>query len=280
MKRYRVLHSDYDYRANLLKFVVTDQWDPTAKAVQEGNVGKIVAGLRAQYGIIDFAQKLKNFCDLGARPDSVLAYHNRFMIQIRDAFTIGAYYSALTGACALGERVLNHLLLALRDDYRSTAEYKNVYRKEQFDDWWSAITILESWTVLRTEVAELYRRLAKMRNTALHFNANTDQNDRSMALEAVTLMSTIVDKQFGGFGPHPWFIPSDTGIAFLKKEAEGQPFIRRVYLPSCALVGPRHTLLSKEDGSWTAQDENAYEDREVTDEEFVTLFKNAQTPLT
>ena len=26
MKRYRVLHSDYDYRANLLRVVVTDQW--------------------------------------------------------------------------------------------------------------------------------------------------------------------------------------------------------------------------------------------------------------
>jgi hypothetical protein len=102
MKRYRVLHSDYDYRANLLKLVVTDQWDPTAKELHEGNVGRIISSLRGQYGVVGFEQKLKNFRDLGARPDSVLAYHNRFMIQIRDAFTLGAYYPSLTGACALG----------------------------------------------------------------------------------------------------------------------------------------------------------------------------------
>ena len=97
-----------------------------------------------------------------------------------------------------------------------------------------------------------------------------------MALDAVTLISEIVEKQFGGFGPHPWFIPSDTGVAFLKKEAEALPFIQRVYLPSCALVGPRHTLVSKDNGGWKAQDEHSYEDREVSDGEFIELFKQGQ----
>jgi hypothetical protein len=78
------------------------------------------------------------------------------------------------------ERILNHLILALRDDYRSTAEYKKL------------------------------------------------------------------------------------------------PFIQRVYLPSCALVGPRHSLVSKENGAWKAQDEHSYEDRDVTDDEFIELFKQGQ----
>jgi len=33
------------------------------------------------------------------------------MTHVRDAFTIGAYYPALTGAAALGERIINHLMI-------------------------------------------------------------------------------------------------------------------------------------------------------------------------
>ena len=62
-------------------------------------------------------------------------------------------YPALTGACALGERILNYLILNLRDDFHSTPEYKQVYRKDSFDQWDAPINALASWGVLLPEVA-------------------------------------------------------------------------------------------------------------------------------
>jgi len=48
----------------------------------------------------------------------VIAYHNSFLRRVRDAFASGNYYPALTAGCALGERILNHLILDLREEFR------------------------------------------------------------------------------------------------------------------------------------------------------------------
>lgn len=57
-----------------------------------------------------------------------------------------ADYPALVGACALGERILNHLILDLRGAYAHTPEYKRVHRKDSFDDWRVPIDTLAAWT--------------------------------------------------------------------------------------------------------------------------------------
>jgi hypothetical protein len=73
-----------------------------------------------------------------------VAFHNVFFNQVRDSFVIGSYYPALTAACALGERILNHLVLGLRDSFRTAEEYKRVYRKDSFDNWMIPIDVLEA----------------------------------------------------------------------------------------------------------------------------------------
>ena len=52
-------------------------------------------------------------------PFSVIAYHNLFLEQTREAFVMGHDYPALTGSCALGEKILDPFVLRLRDDYTS-----------------------------------------------------------------------------------------------------------------------------------------------------------------
>jgi hypothetical protein len=76
---------------------------------------------------------------------TVLAYHNQFFDQARRSFVIGAYYPALVSACALGERILNHLILDLRGFYKNKPEYRQVYRKESFDNWQIPVDTLEAW---------------------------------------------------------------------------------------------------------------------------------------
>jgi hypothetical protein len=134
MKRYRVLSYDFDARATTLKTEIRDDWEDKIKEQWKANKKSIKEGLIAEYGAVGAFDKIDNFVDLDASPISIIAFHNKFLRQIRSAYVIGSYYAALTGACALGERILNHLILRLRDSFKGTDEYKSVYRKDSFDN--------------------------------------------------------------------------------------------------------------------------------------------------
>ena len=147
---------------------------------------------------------------------------------MRESFIVGAYYSSLTGACALGERVLNQLIIHLRDFFKKTPEYKKVYRKDSFDNWDLAIETLESWGVLLDDVTQLFRNLKETRNKAIHFIPETDDNDRKLALFANSQLSDIIQKQFAAIGPKPWFIRGVKGATFICKDFENKPFVEKI----------------------------------------------------
>jgi hypothetical protein len=275
MKRYRVVAMDFDTRATVLAIEVKDDWSPEARAQMLGNQAAIRAELAATYGPREFAGKLENLLAIGAEPFSLIAFHNRFFQQARNAFVIGSYYPALTGVCALGERVLNHLVLTLRDDHSDTADYRRVYRKDSFDNWDLAIDVLSTWGALLPATVEQFRRLRDLRHRTLHFNPATDREARPEALAAVLLFQEIISTQFAAFGSHPWFIPNDIGLSLVRKDAVKMPFVQRVVLPSCALVGPAHDLRAVPGGGWEVLDDGVYADEEITDEEFVLRFVKA-----
>ena len=114
-------------------------------------------------------------------PSSIVAHHNILVRQVRDAFVAGQYYPALTGACALGERILNHLALDLRDEFRATPEFKSMYGKNSFDNWPRVIETLENWQVLQPQAAVALRELGQLRHRSLHFNPETVLNTREHA---------------------------------------------------------------------------------------------------
>ena len=259
MKRYQVLNFDFDTRATLLNL-----------SIEESNKRLIRVGLLCQFGVADGDEKIKDFTEIGPAPVSVLAFHNKFMLQLRCAFTIGSYYPALTAACALGERILNHLILGLREHYKATPEYKNIYRKQSFDNWDMPITALANWGVLLPDVVKEFGRLRDIRNRTIHFHPDTDTNDRELALNAISSLTQIINGQFGAIGPLPWFIPNTHGTAYIKRSYEDVPFIKLVYLPNCQLVGPLNELEHRGD-QWIVKDDHAYPDQEVTDEQFVRM---------
>lgn len=156
MKRFRVFSMDFDSRAMMLTEEIREDWEPTVKELHRQNRRQIQESLIHAYGASNYESKRQNFIDLGTKPFSVMAFHNAFFEQIRLAFVMGAYYPALTGACALGERILNHLILNLRDDFRATPEYKQVYRNDSFDQWDIPINALTSWGVLLPEAADSF----------------------------------------------------------------------------------------------------------------------------
>ena len=272
MKRYRVFSMDFDARVNTLTMEIKENWEPKVKEPWEQNQKLMAEGLIEEFGSRLSDGKRQNFIDLGAKPMSVLAFHNRFFQQIRHAFVVGAYYPALTGVCALGERVLNYLILILRDDFKGSDSYKHIYRKESFNNWDIAIDALESWDVLRPSVVESFRALKESRNRAIHFRPEVDREDRQLALAAVQSLRTVISDQFGAFNPSPWFIPDTPGEIFIRQECEDLPFIKRVYLPNCLRVGPRH-LVTQVVPTIIVNDDFDYEDRQVTDDEYRELRK-------
>jgi hypothetical protein len=271
MRRYRIFSFDLDSRALTLTGYISESWDDDVKRAHLKDQIQTIVGLLEQYGTRLSEAKVQNFIDLGPKPISILAFHNKFFEQVRHAFVIGAYYPALTAACALGERILNHLILLLRQDFTGTPEYKRVYDKESFDNWMPVIDTLEAWNILLPGTVESFKRLYKIRTQAIHFRPETDQNDRQLALDAIGVLSAIINEQFTSFGKRPWFfcIP---GECYLKKQAEQNPFIKRIYVPNCVYVGPRHTVEFAR-GQFIIHDADDYEEREITDEEFAELRK-------
>lgn len=273
MKRYRILSWDFDSRAHALKLDIHDEWDEQVKEQHRHNKQQIEESLILQFGALNAENKIQNFIDLDYKPVSVISFHNQFFDQIRTAFVTGAYYPALTAACALGERILNHMILSLRDDFKSTAEYKNTCGKSSFDNWSRVISTLESWDVLLPQAVENFRLLMDKRHKALHFRPETDQNPRQLASEAINCLQRIISEQFSGFGPQPWFITGIPGEIYIKKEWETRPFIQKVYLPNCVLVGYMHRI--EQIG---INDDFSYEDRAISDDEYVALrlhYRNA-----
>lgn len=82
----------------------------------------------------------------------------------------------MVGACTLAERILNHLVIDLREFYRGTPEYRKVLRKDSFDDWRIPIDTLESWGVLLLQAASEFRSLMLLRHRSIHFNPDTYKN--------------------------------------------------------------------------------------------------------
>ena len=269
MKRYRIARFDFDSRPNLLGMEIKDEWQEEVKNLHIENKARTEKGFIDEFGVLDWDSKKRNIIDIDSSPLSIIAFHNNFFYQVRRSFIIGSYYPALTAACALGERILNHLILLLRDDFKNTKEYKEIYRQESFDDWDKVIRILSSWEVLLPEVATNFLALKEIRNReAIHFNAITEDKDREISLRAIKLLAEIIKGQFVGYGLQPWFIEKTKGSFYIKKSWEDRPFIKKVYIPNCVLVGPYHKVMP----GFVIIDDYPYEDKEISDEEFSELL--------
>ena len=265
---------DFDTRASVFE-EPGEHWEEEPRRLHLENRERTKAGLACEFGSDFLEEKIERFRAIGTKPFSVQSYHNQLFDQVRSAFVIGASYPALVGACALGERILNHLLIDLRHFFKGTPEYSRVYRKESFDDWRVPIDTLEAWGVLLPEVVTEFRSLMDLRHRSIHYNASTYGTLQSDALAAVLHVREIIDRQFTAFGDRPWFIKGTRGFIFIKREWEEDPFIKTFYLPTCPFVGP-HFAISFTNGL-TYCDRHDYGEGSWTDEEFAEAFET-RTP--
>jgi hypothetical protein len=268
MKRHLVFPLDFDTRALALEDP-NENWEETSKRLHLANRERLIVQLKIELGEQGFEQKLQNFKDAGTSPFSILSHHNGLYRQARYAFIHGLYYPALTSACALGERMLNHLILDLRDSYKSTPIYREIHRSKSFQDWGKAIHILSDWNVFQhPDVESKFHELKELRMRSIHFNPETYVNLRAEALAALFSISEIIQLQFG-FAQR-WLIPNTAGAFFIRMECEEDPFIAQYYLPQCPKVTPYYIMRHTIDGRWAVFDWENYEGV-VNDGEFARM---------
>jgi hypothetical protein len=223
---------------------IQDSWEDAVKAQWQEANRAIREGVLYEFGIEDYDRKLDDFRAIGAQPWSVVAMHNRNLRAIRRAFVAGAYYPALLGAVGLGERILNQVILELRDSFAEHAATKPVAAKGAFDDWKLMIRVLKAWQLLPEDVGASFERLRRLRHDAVHYNLPTlDRAARDEALEALELLQRSIERLF-----HPsvdaHLIPGIAGAEYLRLDVEEQPFVRRFFIPASVLVSPEHEWVS------------------------------------
>lgn len=272
-RRYLVHAFSFDTRALVLNDEINPVLDPQIIAQHEGNRRQIRMLLIHEFGNDEHERKINDYAALGPAPWSVIDRHNMFMRQIRDSFALGAYYPALVGACALGERLLNELVIRLRSAYSShPATTKSVATHKTFMNWGVCIEALFEWGVFDDPLATKFNDLRKFRNRSVHYGTHLTGTDaREEALHAVLLIQEIIEALFRTHGGPPRFIGGTTGHTFLSTAAESEPFIQQFLVPASILVSPSFDMQYNEDKGWfDVFDDDTYQNEfpTLTDEEF------------
>lgn len=292
MKRYRIAQFDFDTRANLLNYEIKDEWEDKIKKQHIENRKKVINGIISEYGNADGENKINRFIELGPKPISIIAYHNSLLDEIRKSYIMGAYYPALISSCTLGERILNHLILDLRDKYKHLKEELpehpcvdcnefqylkenglvrtkfDIYTCKDCSNWNLMINELSKWEVFNNDVKRIFKKLSKKRHKSVHFNEKTIVNLKRESIETVRLLQKVIQTLFPAWGSE-YFIPA-RGEAFLKKELESKPFFKKYYIPNSKLVSPYHKVTSVRP-IFNIEDIELETYDEVSDDKFVEL---------
>lgn len=257
----------------MLSQEIGEDWEPEVQEQWRTNQANVREHLIHTFGIEDYEQKIQNFVDIDAAPWSVAGLHTTYLQQVRAAFVSMNYYPALVGTCGLGERLLNQLVLTLRDDYADHPATKHVKNKKSFDDWSKCIKTLRAWGVVSTEVGRNYGELMSLRHGAVHYRPGLDSGEaRADALKALHLFSGIVEAMFKPIGEQPHYFSGPIGRSYVRLDAESDPFVRRFILPSCVLVSPKYRFVASAGGpgGFDVYDDPAYgaDEPPLTDDEF------------
>jgi len=275
-RRYRIVEVGFDTRATLLSTDVEDGWEPAVRQQWIENKEGIVKGLLDEYGPRDGDRKVDDFVALGPAPWSIVAEHNTLLAQVRSAFALGAYYPALVGAAALGERLLNELVLTLREDYLThPSTSRRIRAAASFTDWPHTIEVLHAWGVLDDATKDRFESLKTMRHESVHYTSTFASGARDVALAAVTLAQQIVSSVFSGLYRPGITINELAGLVVIRRTAEEIPLVKRFLLPRSVLVSPRHTVEIQRHDSvayWSLYDDAEYPTEDIDDAEYARRY--------
>lgn len=259
MKRYRWTNFFIDTERNLVRRS-TGRRDSRA-------LSGAVAGVTYRYGLLDIQDKYDRWLSLSPPSLCVPVEWHELLREAESAYIHGDYYPALTSACCLGERILNHLVIGLRGYFTSSPRYKEIARKNSFRNWNRLIEILSDWRVLNDDMAQQFEELLSLRNPAVHFGSLNDRQNK--ASQAVGGVYSVTSKMFGMDSGH--FFECE-GEFYIPKDKIEEPLVKEFIVPHCYLLGYKHRVENR-DGKPTIVDDETYHDIQLTDQKFAELRK-------
>lgn len=223
---YRVMAFALDTTVNIFK--------------QEGLIAQkseIEKSLRAEWGELDFASKLKRFVQLDLSFLGIPEEYYNLLRPVVASYCCGYFYPAITSAGALGERILNRLIIKLRGHFKSSKHYKKIWNKDSFDQWDLPISILNDWGIISAAVKSAFQRLQKYRNESIHYNEGYDFESNSH--DAVKALADIINGQFNYMNRKDLFWIFDMpGEIWVRSTVVNDPFIKEFVLPHCLQLTP------------------------------------------
>lgn len=147
--------------------------------------------LKAKWGEFDFSSKLERFIRLDLSYIAIPEEYFNLLQPVVDSYCCGNFYPAITSAGALGERILNRLIIKLRKYYKSTEQYSKSINKNSFGHWDLPISILYEWGILSDTVKGAFHRLKKYRNESIHYNEGYDFESNSH--EAIKALADVIN---------------------------------------------------------------------------------------
>ena len=222
-----------------------------------------------RYGEFDIDTKCARWLSVSPPDLCVPVEWHDLLREVESAYVHGDFYPALTSACCLGERVLDHLIIGLRAHFKASARYKEAVAKDSFQDWSKAISLLRDWGILNKNLATQFEELLKLRNPAVHFGGLADRSEK--AHRAVELAYSITSRMFG-IGPENFFICE--GEVYIRRDRQADPVVKEFILPHCCLVGYKHKVEDRS-GVPTIVDDERYEEAQISDHDFA-LLRRAQ----
>jgi hypothetical protein len=166
MKRYRLRELALDAIQNIFNM-------PNNTPIIEKQKQETKKYLVSRFGEMDFDNKFKRYMEIKKPVIGIVEEYWYQLNEIIDAYVSGCFYPALTGACCLGERVFNVIILRLRPYHTFSRFYKNIYKKDHFLDWKKSVNILKEWGVIDDETEKKFRALEKIRHESIHYQYKT-----------------------------------------------------------------------------------------------------------
>lgn len=260
MKRHRFFRFYIDTMRNFLRL------PGLTKEALDQETANIKGMLEHDHGADRIDEKFERYVEISPPEFCAMFEYQVHSRQIIDAYVGGYDFPALTGACCLGERIFNMIIHGLRDDHKASPLYKQVYRTGSFQNWDFAIQVLREWHLAPDEVLKKLGELKEYRHGAVHYGSIVEL--RKKAKEAVQLALDITNGLFGMRQDVFFWSP---GEPYVRLDREKDPFVRKFLLPACPRVGFMHVVKVSPEMKWSIGDPGPYEDRAISDEEFVAM---------
>lgn len=251
---YRVLGYALDTRVTVFK-----------STPQNEQTKQLKATFRQAWGEADFDAKFQRYLDLNLVLFGVPDEYYKLLSPVVSAYCCAYFYPAMTSAGALGERILNRLVIKTRDYFKHSPRYKKVYNKTSFADWDLPIELLAEWKIISDEVAKAFSGLKKYRNDSIHYNEGYDFEANSH--DALRLLGEIVNRQFNYTSRTDLlWVFNVPGEIWVRTSALDDPFAKEFVIPHSLPF----TAYCEPTASPAQKGRNA-PTKPLTDEEFISL---------